>query len=343
MSLLGMLVAGLLSIALWYEVAVNATLRAGEKAAFAIGGILETILFIASVIGFVGAIMRKQSFLRTYAYILYIHFLFNCGGAAYLLYMIISFQNNIGEQACQGTITDVEAQDQCHGVFRVAGTVYIVVSATVLFVELYGAIIVSRHFNAVKEEKRSAMELRENVDTAFRLKARSYAYAPVKPGPEHNSPLYQAEFNPYSDPEIQTHTHSRSASRPVSGPQTHTWNPSHQGVNGVDVVRAPSTASALEIGSPPVPIEEGYGGGSWTHSQFSEKEKARLGESSFDDDLPQSGVPELTEEEKNRRRNEHKSIHGPSANPQSEGEPLPLYSSMPFLAPQKPLPKVPME
>ncbi|KAH6910375.1 hypothetical protein BKA70DRAFT_1147394 [Coprinopsis sp. MPI-PUGE-AT-0042] len=298
MSILGMLVAGILSIGLWFEVSANTYLSKGERIAFIVTALMETILFAASILGFVGTVVRKQSFIQTYAYILYGHFLCNVAAAAYLLYSIISFQKNITELACESTVSDPGAQDQCRGLLRITTKIYIAIAALVLFIELYGAIIVTRHLNLVKQEKRSNKEFRENVDSAFRLQKRSHAYTPVSRSDLERGSQDQ-EFNPY----VEAHGlgHSRNAS---------------------DLARQRSVA--IDPNAPAVPVEVGYGGGSWTHSDISEEEKTRLqraGSSSA-----ASHEPQVSDEERNRRRSEHKLISPPDIVPV---EPLPEYTPPP--------------
>ncbi|EAU91782.1 hypothetical protein CC1G_04550 [Coprinopsis cinerea okayama7 len=298
MSVLGILVAGLLSIVLWFEVSVTLNMTTGERAAFIIAALLETILFAASILGFVGAIVRKQSFLQIYAYILYGHFLANLGAAAYLFFSIVSFQKNVNEAACENTIQDPTSKDQCKGLLRITATVYIVIASVVLFIELYGAIIATRYLNLVKREKQLNREFRENMDTAFLLKTRSFPYQPVHNPGQGGGP----EFNPYAEIDVEEsslHTRDHSV-----------------------LTRQPSD---IDPTRPPVPIEEGYGGGSWTLSDISQEEKARLKRQQGPS--TSSGVEDLTEEEKTRRREEHKSIHGPVGVPQYEVDTLPAYTT----------------
>lgn len=295
MSILGMLVAGILSIGLWFESSVNTYLSKGERIAFIVTALMETILFAASILGFVGAVVRKQSFIQTYAYILYGHFLCNVAAAAYLLYSIISFQKNITELACESTVTDPGAQEQCRGLLRITTKLYIAIAAIVLFVELYGAIIVTRHLNLVKKEKRSNKEFRENVDSAFKLQSRSHAYTPVS-----RSDVEQGqEFNPYA--ETDSLGHSRNTS---------------------DLGRNRSVA--MDPNAPAVPVEAGYGGGSWTHTDITDEEKDRLRRAGSASATSQEAP--ISDEERSRRRSEHKLISPPDIIPV---EPLPEYTPPP--------------
>lgn len=167
-----------------------------------------------------------------------------------------------------------------------------------LMVIIDGAIIVTRHLNIVKQEKRANKEFRENFDSAFKLQKRSHTYTPVPRSDLERGPQDE-EFNPYVE---------------VDGPG-HSRNPS-------DLARQRSIA--IDPTLPAVPVEVGYGGGSWTHSDISEEEKTRLrraGSSSAN-----SHEPQLSDEERNRRRSEHKLINPPDVVPV---EPLPEYTPPP--------------
>ncbi|KAF9033254.1 hypothetical protein BDZ89DRAFT_947885 [Hymenopellis radicata] len=156
MTFLGMLLSGILSIVCWYEVASTPDMSAGKRAVFVVAGLLETFLFIASVLGFVGAVVRKQVFVQIYTYFIYVHFLFNVAIAGYLLWEVSHLTSEAADKACQDTISNAQAQDQCIGFLKIARGVYYAIASLVLLVELYGAIITTRYCNQLKSEKRMA-------------------------------------------------------------------------------------------------------------------------------------------------------------------------------------------
>lgn len=85
---------------------------------------------------FVGTIVRKQTFVQTYAYLLYIHFVLNIAVAGYLLYVISHFSENATVTACQQAIQNPDGEQQCTSLLKIAKGVYFVVAALVLLVEL---------------------------------------------------------------------------------------------------------------------------------------------------------------------------------------------------------------
>lgn len=149
----------------------------------------------------------------------------------------------------------------------------------------------------MKNEKRNARKSRLDSEEAFRLvpntKGKARYSALPSPGLdaiyERNS---MGEFNPYDE---------------VAGP-SHSPGPSYTYDNG-----------------PPPPIEVGYGGGSWTHQDISEEEKARM--KRMDAEVGIVPTPEVDEEEIDRRRQEIKSPNGPPPSTRRrEMEDLPRYT-----------------
>ncbi|KDR75832.1 hypothetical protein GALMADRAFT_248557 [Galerina marginata CBS 339.88] len=252
MSILGCLVAGLLTVILWFELESTTDLTSQERAAFVIAALTETILFAASIFGLVGAIVRKQSFTQIYAYILYVHFIINLGVAAYLTYEVTRVTTKFENLACQAAIKDPQAQGQCTGFLTFARWVYLAIASTVLLVELYGAIIVTRYLNQLKREKGSAQAMRMDTENAFQLKVRNgHQYSKLDESTNQHFPGYLPPLDSY---------HLESSDVEFD-PYTETVLPSTNGALGGD-------RHAL-------PIAVGYGGGSWTHDDIVTEEKGR--------------------------------------------------------------------
>ncbi|KAK7053327.1 hypothetical protein VNI00_003953 [Paramarasmius palmivorus] len=224
-------------------------METGEKAAFVIGGLVETVLLVASMLGFIGAIVRKQSFVQIYAHIIYVHFVINVAVAGYLLYVITHFSSTAVEKACQGTVVDAGAQDQCAGFFKTARGIFVGVAAIVLITELYGALIVARYVRQIKGEKKTARQSRLSVmkENDIRMRNRNSSRSSGLPPVD-----FSQDFDPYG--EVGNHQ-GVPASRGTFG----------GGTTG-DSHRYESVPDA----------EDGYGGGSWSHRQISEEEKARM-------------------------------------------------------------------
>ncbi|KAJ8076505.1 hypothetical protein PM082_000928 [Marasmius tenuissimus] len=247
MTFLGILFGGLLSIVCWFEVS-NAPpeMEGTTKAALVVAGLVQTVLLLASMLGFIGAIVRKQSFVQTYAYILYGHFLLNVAVAIFLLVMITRASSNAVTKACEETVKDSGGQDQCTGLIRVVRQIIIAVSLVVLLIELYGAIIAARYLNQIQGEKRTARSVRESrirESQAFEIQEMNKRRS-QRPT---STTDFTRDYDPYEETGVQHNRHS------TSGSSLHGYQ---------------SVALADE--------HEGYGGGSWTHEDVASVEKARL-------------------------------------------------------------------
>ncbi|KAF8070510.1 hypothetical protein FPV67DRAFT_1487667 [Lyophyllum atratum] len=252
MSLLGILFGGVLSIVLWFEVASTADMTSGERAGFVIAGLVESVLLVASVLGFVGAIVRKQLFVQIYAYFIYVHFLLNLGVAAYLLYLVTHFSSSAAVKACHETIQNQQAKDQCTGLLKIARGVYFAVASIVLLVELYLALVVTRYLNQVKNEKRSARASHMHNEESFALVSKGKGrYLSLPGGQDQGNP--SPSFPAYSEQEFDPY-------------------------NGLRQPIQESSRSSVYGNVPSHPESMGYGGGFWTHSEISREEKLKQNE-----------------------------------------------------------------
>ncbi|KAJ7770168.1 hypothetical protein DFH07DRAFT_805963 [Mycena maculata] len=208
MSVLGMLFAGLLAILLWFEVASTPDMSSNERAIFIVAGLVETLLFAVSVLGFVGAVVRKQLFVQIYAYFIYLHFVLNLGVAIYLLYFLVHVSTTDQVKACQDAIQNTTAQSQCTGLLKIGLGIYGAVAAIVLLTEIYGAIIVARYVNQLQREKRNVRMSRMS-QSAFNVAGNRSStggrYSTIKgdddgiPLQAGHSTLGHDEFDPYEE------------------------------------------------------------------------------------------------------------------------------------------------
>ncbi|KAG6841878.1 hypothetical protein C0991_005608 [Blastosporella zonata] len=225
-------------------------MTSGERAAFVIAALVETFLFVASALGFVGTVVRKQLFVQIYAYFIYVHFVLNIGVASYLLYLVTHFSANATVKACQDTIQNEQAQEQCTGLLKVAQGVYFAIAAIVLLVELYLVLVVTRYLNQLHREKRSARGLRLENEEAFSLVPKDKGRYSALAGEQDGGIIPRFPVYSRSGPDFD----------PYDGVQDFIQDERRTIGNG-DTVH---------------PEEIGYGGGSWTHAEISSEEKARL-------------------------------------------------------------------
>jgi len=156
MSLLGIILSGLLSIVCWFEVSRGDALTSEQRAAFIGGAIVSTLLLLISIVGLVGAIVRKLTLATTYAVGLYIHFLINLIVATYLLFVILHTTHTDTVALCQNVLVNQQSKDQCNSIFDSIRRLYAGIAFSILTVELYGAIVATRYVYQLRGEKREA-------------------------------------------------------------------------------------------------------------------------------------------------------------------------------------------
>ncbi|KAI0035553.1 hypothetical protein K488DRAFT_27857, partial [Vararia minispora EC-137] len=153
-SLFILILASLLSLILWFEVASTPTLTSRERGAFIGAGVVETLLAVICAIGFIGSIVRKQTFVNTYCIGLYVHFLVHLGVAAYLLTMLIRTSHTDRVVACQDAIQNPTTQQQCRDLLNLITGIFAGGASALLVLELYSAIVATRFVYSVREHKR---------------------------------------------------------------------------------------------------------------------------------------------------------------------------------------------
>lgn len=80
--------------------------------------------------------MRKQLFVTIYAWFLYGHFFLNIAIAGYFLYEANQAGSGGFSKACQDSLHNVDEQEQCTDLLKVAKGIYIAAAAAVLLVRL---------------------------------------------------------------------------------------------------------------------------------------------------------------------------------------------------------------
>lgn len=302
-SLFTLLLSGILMIILWFLVSDSDGSLTSQAPLIAFA-LLQTFLFIFSVTGFSGSIVRKFSFIVPYAYFLYIHLVVNIAVAGYFLYEVTSLQSSAVLHACENTVQDAGAQEQCKGLFDTVVGVYAGVVSVLLLIEAYGALIMARYVHQIKNEKRVA-----RVARASRLSALS-----SRSNSGFASANYDAKRPPHSKhvstsstaPLASNAQHDRHLSNgttlgaptpggfPTRSGSVSTVTPMHTGVGaytGLPTHREEESAEfdpyrnynaspappALAGTSPPAGSagdrDSGYGGGTWTHASIATEEQ----------------------------------------------------------------------
>ncbi|KAG1808288.1 uncharacterized protein BJ212DRAFT_1224760, partial [Suillus subaureus] len=156
LTCLSFLFSGLLSVLVWFELsrAYSYSLTSQEKSSFWAVGIIETILLAVSVIGFIGAVARKQRFVAVYAYFVYIHLLLNVIVGIYFLVTIRQSNRQQLVDECYTVFSNNPSESNCQSLMNVSTYVFIAVVSLVLLLELYGALIATRYLNTLTKQKK---------------------------------------------------------------------------------------------------------------------------------------------------------------------------------------------
>ncbi|KAL4073987.1 hypothetical protein J3A83DRAFT_4232795 [Scleroderma citrinum] len=158
MTVLTFLVTGAISVIIWFEVSHSYQLSTNERVAFILIGIAESLLFLFSIAGFVGAVARKQSFVMLYTYFLYTHLVLNVIVGIYFLVTIRKGNRQQLVDYCASVFTGTSAESNCTSLTSIPTYVFIAIVVLLLLLELYGTVIATRyvyHLRIQKKDDRS--------------------------------------------------------------------------------------------------------------------------------------------------------------------------------------------
>lgn len=165
----------------------------------------------------------------------------------------------------------------------------------------------TRYVNQLSSEKFDMRQTRRGLEEAFKLEAARIRYSTLASSHEL-TPLGTAGV--YNDHDGTEYDPYREASIPPP----------------VAPVQTPRRFQTfVDSDRPSPPVEAGYGGGTWTHEEISEEEKARLmrQEEELGGDVERP--PPIDAAEAARRRSEMKVVGGPTPPYVPDVEELPRY------------------
>jgi len=154
MSVLTFLLSGTISVIIWFEIFHSYQLSTKERVAFILTGIVESILFLASTIGFIGVVARKQLFTMIYTYFLYVHFVINLIVGIYFLVTVRASNRQELVDYCAEVFVDTSVESSCARLMNVSTYVFIAIVAALLLLELYGVLIATRYVYRLRMQKR---------------------------------------------------------------------------------------------------------------------------------------------------------------------------------------------
>ncbi|KAI6134490.1 hypothetical protein EDD17DRAFT_1707336 [Pisolithus thermaeus] len=147
------LIAGAISAIVWLELSRSYGLTTDERVAFILTGVIETILCLLSIAGFVGAVARKQSFIIMYTYVLYAHTILNVVTGVYFMVTILEGNRQQLEDYCASVLAGTSMESSCTQVTNTSTYVLIAIVATLLLLELYGTVITIRYTHNLQVQK----------------------------------------------------------------------------------------------------------------------------------------------------------------------------------------------
>ncbi|KIJ18773.1 hypothetical protein PAXINDRAFT_129187 [Paxillus involutus ATCC 200175] len=154
MSILTFLLSGAISVIIWFEVSHSYELSNKERVAFILTGIVESMLFLVSILGFIGVVARKQLFVMIYTYFLYVHFVLNLIVGIYFLVTVRMSNRQQLVDYCAQIFVNTSTESDCTRLMNVSTYVFIAIVAFLLLLELYGALIASRYVYRLRMQKR---------------------------------------------------------------------------------------------------------------------------------------------------------------------------------------------
>ncbi|KAI6033114.1 hypothetical protein F5J12DRAFT_798772 [Pisolithus orientalis] len=154
MTLSTFLVAGVISAIVWFEISHSYQLTTNEWVAFILTGVVETILCLLSIAGFVGVVARKQSLVMMYTYVLYAHAILNVIVDVYFLVTIRKGNRQQLVDYCVSVLAGTSMESSCTQLKGISTYVLIAIVAILLLLELYGTVVATRYAYDLQVQER---------------------------------------------------------------------------------------------------------------------------------------------------------------------------------------------
>ncbi|QRV80983.1 tetraspanin family protein [Ceratobasidium sp. AG-Ba] len=193
LSLGSIIGSGAYAAVIWYAVYMSktgnhASLDKPQEVAFVVAGSIYSFLFFLSILGFIGAITRRYSFVSAYAQALWYMVGFQLASGAFFIYTLYR-QNDANIQKCitevkadpvSQNLTPEEISRACQVATKAWKIGYIIVFIVTLLVHGYCALIVSRYVEQLANEQ-SYRHTHKSTSAAFSTPSAGAAYYPHHP------------------------------------------------------------------------------------------------------------------------------------------------------------------
>ncbi|CAE6377838.1 unnamed protein product [Rhizoctonia solani] len=208
------LTAGAYAAAIWYTVYMTknqreAKLDKPQEVAFVVTGSIYTFLFVLSIFGFIGAAIRKRSFVSAYAQALWYMVGFQLASGAFFIYTLyrqkeVTIQKCMDELKATNPPADLDLRKACSVASTTWKIMYIIIFVISLLLHGYAALIVSRYVEQLSAEQ-SYRHTHKSTSAAFSTPGSGAAYYPHHPLGQSTDNLTQHHDGkndyPYAAPE----------------------------------------------------------------------------------------------------------------------------------------------
>ncbi|CAE6514606.1 unnamed protein product [Rhizoctonia solani] len=206
--------AGAYAATIWYAIYMakyqkQANLDKPQEVAFVVAGSIYSFLFVLSIFGFIGATLRKRSFVSAYAQALWYMVGFQLASGAFFIYTLyrqkeVNIQKCIDELSATNPLADLDFRKTCSVATTTWKVIYIILFVISLLLHGYAALIVSRYVEQLSAEQ-SYRHTHKSTSAAFSTPGSGAAYYP-------HQPLGQSTDN-------LTHDHDGKNDYPYAAPQ----------------------------------------------------------------------------------------------------------------------------
>ncbi|KAH7888762.1 hypothetical protein F5I97DRAFT_1855305 [Phlebopus sp. FC_14] len=160
LTVLTFFLSGALSVVIWFEVFHSYELSSKQKSVFILTGVVESILFLVSITGFVGVVVRKQLFVTIYTLFLYAHSILNLLVGIYFLITIRMSNRQQLVDECARVFVNTPTESDCSRLMNVSTYIFIAIVIALLLLELYGALIATRYQYRLRMQKKDSRSRR---------------------------------------------------------------------------------------------------------------------------------------------------------------------------------------
>ena len=156
-----------------------------QEVAFVVAGSIYSFLFFLSILGFIGAIIRKRSLVSAYAQALWYMVGFQLGAGAFFIYTLYrqkdsNIEKCMTEVRASNPSVDFDVRQACEIATKAMKIGYICVFVFTLLLHGYCALIVSRYVEQLSNEQ-SYRHTAKSTGAAFATPGSGAAYYPHHP------------------------------------------------------------------------------------------------------------------------------------------------------------------